>query len=47
MTDANTWERYRDLAQILINKDEAAFEEISKSISTILKMSDNIEDYIN
>jgi len=47
MTDANTWERYRDLAQILINKDEAAFEEISKSISTILKLSDNIEDYIN
>ena len=47
MTDANIWEGYRNLAQILINKDEATFEEISESISTILKMSDNIEDYIN
>lgn len=46
MTDSNSWEKYRDLAQILINKDEADIGEISQSISKILNMSENIEDYI-
>ncbi len=47
MVDNNTWEEYRDLAQKMINKDEVSFDELSESISTILKMNDNIEYYLN
>jgi len=47
MIDSNLWEQYRELAQKLINKDEAERGELSQAISKILKMSDNIEDYFN
>ncbi len=47
MTDSNSWEEYRNNAQIFINKDEVELGEISQAISKTLKMSDNVEDYIN
>ncbi len=38
--------KYRELANLLINKDETEEHALSEAISDILKMSDNIEDYI-
>ncbi len=47
MSNDDKWQEYRDLAINIINKDEIPFEELSDSISAILKMSDNIEDFLN
>ena len=47
MSNDNKWQEYRDLAISIINKDEISVEEISQTISAILKMSENIEDYLN
>ena len=47
MTDSNSWEEYRNLARIFINRNEVELGEFSQAISKILKMSDNVEDYIN
>jgi len=41
------WEIYRDMANKLIDKDNVPNEEISQTIHNILKLSDNIEDYID
>ena len=46
MTNDDKWQEYRDLAINIINKEEISIEELSESISTILKMSENIEDYL-
>ncbi|MFX0071432.1 MAG: hypothetical protein ACFFAO_10120, partial [Candidatus Hermodarchaeota archaeon] len=47
MIDNNKWEVYRDYANTIINKDKVSREELSDVISTILKMKENIEDYLN
>ena len=47
MSNDDNWQEYRDLAINIINKNEIPPEEISQTISAILKMSDNIEDYFN
>ena len=47
MTNDDKWQEYRDLAINIINKEEISSEELSESISTILKMSESIEDYLN
>ncbi len=43
----DSWERYRDMGNRLINKDETPPEEISEAIKFILKMNDDIETYFN
>jgi hypothetical protein len=40
------WETYRDMANKLIDKENVPDEEISHTIHDILKMSDNIEAYL-
>jgi hypothetical protein len=47
MIDDNKWEVYRNYANTIINKDEVSREELSDVISSILKMKENIEDYLN
>jgi hypothetical protein len=47
MIDGNEWEKYKDLANIMINKDEFPQEKLSEAISIILKMKDNVEDFLN
>jgi len=47
ITAGKDWEKYRNLAKKLINKDELNEHELSEAISTILKMHDDIEDYLN
>ena len=47
MSNDDNWQEYRDLAINIINKNEIPPEEISQTISAILRMSDNIEDYFN
>ena len=46
ITASGEWDTYRKLAQTLIDKEEYDEEEINNAISTILKMSDNVEDYV-
>lgn len=41
------WEMYREMANKLINKENVPGEEISQTIHDILKMSDNIEEYLD
>jgi hypothetical protein len=41
------WEIYRDLANKLIEKDELSDHDLSELIQRLLKMSSNIEDYLN
>lgn len=41
------WEIYRDLASNLIDKDSLSEHEFSEIIQTVLKMSTNVEDYLN
>ena len=43
----DSWEKYRDMGNRLINKDEIPPEEISEAIKFILKMNDDIETYLN
>jgi hypothetical protein len=43
----NGWEIYRDLANNLIEKDELSDHDLSELIQRLLKMSSNIEDYLN
>jgi len=40
------WELYREMANKLIDKDNVPDDEISQTIHDILKMSDNVEDYL-
>ncbi|MHA1488265.1 MAG: hypothetical protein ACTSRI_01260 [Promethearchaeota archaeon] len=47
LTFGKDWEHYRNLAQILISKDETSDHDLNDTISSILKMRDNIEDYLN
>ncbi|MHA1496717.1 MAG: hypothetical protein ACTSRT_03965 [Promethearchaeota archaeon] len=41
------WEIYREMANKLIDKENVPDEEISQTIHNVLKMSDNVEDYLN
>ena len=41
------WEIYRDLASKLIEKDALEDHELSELIQNLLKMSSNIEDYLD
>jgi hypothetical protein len=41
------WEIYRDSANKLIDKDNLADHDLSELIQNLLKMSSNIEDYLN
>ena len=47
ITAGREHERYRELANILINKDEMEEHELSEAISEILKMHDDVEDYLD
>lgn len=40
------WETYREMANKLIDKENVPDDEISQTIHDILKMSDNVEDYL-
>lgn len=40
------WEIYREMANKLIDKENVPDDEISQTIHDILKMSDNVEDYL-
>lgn len=41
------WEQYRNLAQILINKDETSDHALSEAIQKILNLNDDIETYLS
>ena len=41
------WEIYRELANKLIEKDSLSDHELSEIIQVLLKMSPNVEDYLN
>jgi len=43
----NGWEIYRELATKLIEKDTLSDQDLSELIQKLLKMSSNIEDYLN
>ena len=43
----NGWEIYRELATKLIEKDKLSDQDLSELIQKLLKMSSNIEDYLN
>ncbi len=43
----NGWEIYRELASKLIDKESLSDHELSELIQKLLKMSSNIEDYLN
>ncbi len=47
LTEDDKWNFYRELANYLIKKDDLTDEELSKIISFILKMNDDIEEYFN
>jgi len=47
ISSKSNWMEYRDLALKLINKEEITNEELTTTISSILNMNDNIEDYLN
>ncbi|MFX0041336.1 MAG: hypothetical protein ACFE8L_00350 [Candidatus Hodarchaeota archaeon] len=47
MSSKSKWIEYRDLALKLINKEEVSDKELTTTISSILNMNDNIEDYLN
>ncbi|TFG04052.1 MAG: hypothetical protein EU539_11680 [Promethearchaeota archaeon] len=47
MTDDDKWKQYRKYADVIINREEVSREELSSVISEILKMKENIEDYLN
>ncbi len=40
------WENYRQMATKLIDNDNISKDEISDTIQSIIKMSDNVEDYL-
>ncbi len=42
----NGWEIYREMANKLIDKENVPHEEISQAIHGILKMSENVEEYL-
>jgi hypothetical protein len=46
LSDDNTWQKYRDLAKILINKQEKDESEISNGISEILNMKEEVDEYL-
>ncbi|MHA1757044.1 MAG: hypothetical protein ACTSVV_09755 [Promethearchaeota archaeon] len=46
ITASKKWEEYREMAQKLIDKDSTSEHELSEIVSNILKMSDNIDDYL-
>ena len=46
LTDNNRWQNYRDLAKILINKQQRDTNEISNAISEILNMKEDVEEYL-
>ena len=43
----NGWEIYRELASKLIDKESLSDHDLSELIQNLLKMSSNIEDYLN
>jgi hypothetical protein len=43
----NGWEIYRELASKIIEKDKISDHDLSELIQNLLKMSSNIEDYLN
>ncbi|MGV9199094.1 MAG: hypothetical protein ACOC44_04850 [Promethearchaeia archaeon] len=47
LTEDNSWEKYRNLAKALINKNEKENREISNTISEILNMKENIDYYLD
>ncbi|MGQ4875485.1 MAG: hypothetical protein ACP6IY_15570 [Promethearchaeia archaeon] len=47
ITAGKKWEEYREMAQKLIDKDSTSEHELSEIVSNILKMSDNVDDYLN
>ncbi|MFX1258292.1 MAG: hypothetical protein ACFFAN_10555 [Promethearchaeota archaeon] len=47
MAKSHLCEKYKQLANVLINKDHIDRVEFSKAVSNILMMKDNIEDYFN
>ncbi len=47
LAPGDDWKNFRELANVLINKDKYEEHELSVAISKILKMHDDIEDYIN
>jgi len=47
ISSKSNWMKYRDLALKLINREEITDEELTTTISSILNMNDNIEDYLN
>ena len=40
------WESYREMATKLIDNDNISNDEITDTIQSIIKMSDNVEDYL-
>jgi hypothetical protein len=46
LIDNKSWEKYRQLSKILINKQQKENKEISEAISAILNMNEDIEDYL-
>ncbi|MFO8017964.1 MAG: hypothetical protein R6U96_04970 [Promethearchaeia archaeon] len=46
LTEDDKWEKYRNLAKALINKDEKEKGKLSKIVSEIFNMKDNIESYL-
>ena len=43
----NDWKKYRDMANRLIDKEALTEHELSEIIQNLLKMSSNVEDYLN
>lgn len=47
LTDSVDFKKFKDWAMKIINKDEVSDQEFSEIIMNVLKMSDDLEDYIN
>jgi len=47
LTDKVDFKKFKDWAMKIINKDEVPDQEFSEIIMNVLKMSDDLEDYIN
>jgi hypothetical protein len=43
----NGWEVYRESANKLIEKESLSDQDLSELIQKLLKMSSNVEDYLN
>ncbi|MBD3339383.1 MAG: hypothetical protein GF353_09760 [Candidatus Lokiarchaeota archaeon] len=43
----DTWEKYREMANMLINKDDFSRDELSDAIQFVFKMKTDVNEYIN